>query len=462
VSLIELPLGIVLPFLFVMGAVVGSFLNVAIYRIPRHEKFWQSLRSVVHPPSSCPNCGNRILSRDNIPILGWFLLGGRCRFCRQQFSIRYPMIELLNACLFVLVYWMEIPPNVYSGIQESCLFVPSGPHGFADSSWLSPTAVLLWRYIYHMILVEALVVATFIDFDLRIIPDGVTLPAMVVGVVGGLVFGQVHLVPVWFQRGDLSNFVSLAYDIWGDGTPPSWLKSLAGFWWMSGSGIPSWCAKYPHLHGLAVSLAGLVIGGGGVWVVRIVGQRVLRQEAMGFGDVVLMAMVGSFLGWQATLMAFVIAPAIALVAVAGTWIFSRQREIPFGPYLSAASLVVILGWKWLWEDRFERIFELGPMLPFLAVGMTVGLYVLLQLTQFVKWYFGFELYPPEWIEEWTSADQLTYLAMEQVDPQQGRWRQPQWPGSQAGTGQIHANNWQRPLEPQRPSGWQQQWQRRGG
>ncbi|MDB5385658.1 MAG: pppA [Planctomycetaceae bacterium] len=460
-SLIELPLAVMLPFLFVLGAVVGSFLNVAIYRIPQHERFWKQLLSVVHPPSSCPNCGNRILSRDNIPILGWFLLGGRCRFCRQSFSIRYPMIELLNACLFVLVYWMEIPSNVYSGIEESCLYVPSGPHGFAGSIWLSPTAVMLWRYVYHMILIEALVVATFIDFDLRIIPDGVTLPAMCVGVVGGVVFGQVHLVPVWFQRGDLSNFVSLLYDIRGGDMPPAWLKSLASLWWMSGSGIPSWCSQYPHLHGLAVSLAGLVIGGGVVWVVRYIGQSVLRQEAMGFGDVVLMAMVGSFLGWQPTVLVFVLAPLMALLAVAGTWLFARQREIPYGPYLSMAALVVIVGWKWIW-DMFERVFELGPLLPFLAVGMAIGLYLLLHVTQFIKWCLGIELYPPpEWTEEWTSADQLIYLSMEQTDPQQGQWRQSQWPGSQAGAGQIHANNWRRPAEQIRSNGWQQHWQRRG-
>jgi leader peptidase (prepilin peptidase)/N-methyltransferase len=181
---------------------------------------------------------------------------------------------------------------------------------------------------------------------------------------------------------------------------------------------------------------------------------------MGFGDVVLMAMIGSFLGWQPTVIVFVLAPLIALIAVAGTWLFSRQREIPYGPYLSIAAIIVILGWKWIW-DMFERIFELGPLLPFLAVLMAIGLYVLLQLTQFIKWCLGMELHPPEWIEEWTSADQLTYLSMEQSDPQQGQWRQSQWPGSQAGAGQIHANNWRRPSEHHRPSGWQQQWQRRG-
>src|SRR5690606_3604850 len=78
-----------------------------------------------------------------------------------------------------------------------------GPTGVPDSSWLSPQAILHWRYFYHVVLVEALVVATFIDFDLRIIPDGVTLPAMAVGVAGAAAIGQVHLVPVWFQSPEL-------------------------------------------------------------------------------------------------------------------------------------------------------------------------------------------------------------------------------------------------------------------
>src|SRR4051812_12436991 len=121
VILYDLPYWVVLPFLFVLGAVIGSFLNVCIYRIPQYERFWPSLKSLISPPSSCPNCGNQILSRDNIPILGWFLLGGRCRFCRQQFSIRYPKIELLNGLLFVLIYWMEVPGSLQMNLQASSL-----------------------------------------------------------------------------------------------------------------------------------------------------------------------------------------------------------------------------------------------------------------------------------------------------------------------------------------------------
>ena len=236
---------------------------------------------------------------------------------------------------------------------------------------------------------------------------------------------------------------------------------------MSGTGIPAWCTQHPHWHGLAVSLAGLVVGGGTVLAVRVIGGNVLRKEAMGFGDVVLMAMVGSFLGWQATIIIFAIAPMLALLAVLLMLITSRPREIPYGPYLSIATLIVMLGWKWIWlgfdsNSGVERVFELGPLLPFLAIAMGLGLYGLLQLTQFIKWCLGMELYPEEWTYEWTSADQLIYLSMEVTDPQQGRWRQHQWPGTESGTGQIHSNDWRHPSELQRTNGWQQQWQRRQG
>lgn len=459
----ELPMWMVLPFLFILGAVIGSFLNVCIYRIPQHETMWGALQGLVSPPSSCPSCKNRILPRDNIPILGWILLGGRCRFCKQSFSIRYAAIEFLNGALFVLVFWMEVGGYGREGFEQSSLFTPMGPLGVGltgNATSIAYDWLMLWRYFYHMVMVEALLVATFIDFDLQIIPDSVTLPAMLVGVAGAGIFGQFFLVPIWYQHGDLQGFIALLFDAWMDSPPPAWIKNMAGFWWMSGSGIPTWCTNAPHLHGFAVSLTGLLVGGGTVWVVRILGQSVLRQEAMGFGDVVLMAMIGSFLGWQPTIIVFVLAPAIALLVVAATWLFAPNRVIPYGPYLSLSALVVILSWRWLWVF-FERIFDLGPLLPFLAVFMAVSLYLLLHLTQFVKWCLGMELYPPDEIyEEWTSADQLTYLSMEQVDPRQGQWKGLEWPGVAAGKGQLPAATWNQEQQTIPRSGWQQHWQRR--
>lgn len=453
----DLPLWSVLGFLMILGMVIGSFLNVCVHRLPIHENIWKAWGSLSHPPSRCPRCFTAILPRDNIPLLGWLILRGRCRACQNPISFRYPAIELLNGLLFILVYWLEVPHDRLGlTLPLSSLFTPLGPTGIVGSEWLSPQAVVLWRYAFHMVLVEALLVASLIDIDLRIIPDSVTLPAMVVGVLGNTLLGRVHLIPIWYQRSDLRHFLMLFTD--GEKLP-GWLDSLTQWWIFSGQGVPQWCAQSPHWHGLALSLAGLVVGGGLIWVIRIIGHRVMRQEAMGFGDVVLMAMIGSFIGWQATVVLTVFAAITAMIWALSSMVFLRDRYIPFGPFLSFGALVTLLSWRWIWPT-VSHFLELGPLLPVLALFMAVWLYLLLHLTQFIKWCLGFELYPPEWIEEWTSADQLTYQSGENVDPQQGNWRQTGWPGHLAGRGQTQQETWQRQSSSPQNSTWNQNWQRR--
>lgn len=425
----DVPLWIILVWLFVLGSVFGSFLNVCIYRIPQHERLREQLRGLVDPPSRCPRCGHRIPRSDNVPIFGWIRVGGRCRFCGKPISIRYPLIELFNGLLFAVVYWFEIPAEWGSTLRESSVYAALGPGGFADSLWLGPTAVLHWRYAYHMLLLEALVVASFIDLDRRIIPDGSTLPALAVAILGGWAIGQVYIVPLWFQDPSMMAQLQLV--------APQWLEPL-----FSGPRIPAWIGEHPHLHGLAVSLAGLVVGGGMVWAVRSIGFWVLKQEAMGFGDVILMATIGSFLGWQLAVVVFFFAPMCALVVVAVSWLFRRQREIPYGPYLSLAALLLLLAFQPIWTVA-ERIFDLGPLLPFVALLMAAMLALSLQATQLAKRLLGIPLYEEEWVEEWTSADQLAHFAGENVDAQQGRWRLQEWQGKAAGRGTAFEENWRR-------------------
>ncbi len=128
-------------FSFLLGAAVGSFLNVCIYRLPAGE-------SIVSPPSRCPACGARIRPWDNIPVLGWLILGGKCRDCGAPISPRYPFVELLN------------------GLLTLALFLKFGP---------SPTFLVLFVFC------SALVAITFIDLDHQIIPDVISLPGIVVG-----------------------------------------------------------------------------------------------------------------------------------------------------------------------------------------------------------------------------------------------------------------------------------------
>jgi len=133
----------VLGTVFILGSIIGSFLNVCIYRIPAGI-------SIVFPPSSCPNCGTGIRWYQNVPILSWLALGGRCASCKVRISIRYPLIEGVTGLLFVLVLW-------YFGF-----------------SWATP---IYW------LLMAALVTITFIDLDHQIIPDVISLPGIIIGFI---------------------------------------------------------------------------------------------------------------------------------------------------------------------------------------------------------------------------------------------------------------------------------------
>ena len=129
---------------FIMGAVLGSFFNVCIYRIPNKQ-------SIVNPPSHCYNCNNRLKSLDLVPILSWTLLRGKCRYCGQKISPRYALVELLTGILFVLVY------RVY---------------GYNTIT------------LYYLLLVSLLLIITFIDLDHYIIPDELIIFGSIFNIIG--------------------------------------------------------------------------------------------------------------------------------------------------------------------------------------------------------------------------------------------------------------------------------------
>ena len=136
-----LPVQAMLLFVFLAGAAVGSFLNVCIYRMPLEQ-------SIISPGSRCMACGSDVRWFDNIPIVSWFLLRGRCRQCGAVFSIRYPLVELLTACLFLLLF-------LRFNLSTS--------------------------FFVYALLVASLIVVTFIDFDHQIIPDEISLPGVGLG-----------------------------------------------------------------------------------------------------------------------------------------------------------------------------------------------------------------------------------------------------------------------------------------
>jgi leader peptidase (prepilin peptidase)/N-methyltransferase len=214
-----------------------------------------------------------------------------------------------------------------------------------------------WRLPFHFILLSLLIVATAVDIDQYLIPDDITGTGMLIGVIWSAAFGHMYLVPVWID--------------WNDAHP------------LVGPYIPEWIKLHPHWHGLACSLAGLATGAGLTWLARLISRGMLKVEALGFGDVTLMAMIGSFLGWQPMLFVFLIAPVCALAASAMSRLLHGRRAIPYGPYLSASALIVLFIWRSLWIPTRD-LFGHWPSLAALAVLMIGGLVALLGLLRLYR------------------------------------------------------------------------------
>lgn len=250
---------------FAFGLVIGSFLNVCIVRLPRG-------RSIVTPPSHCPRCRSNIKFYDNIPLISFLLLRGKCRNCGEPISWRYPLVELMNALLYV---WI------------------------AEEFQLGGEAFLM------MALCSSLIVITFIDFDHLIIPDLITLPGMVVGL---------SLAPFFMS--------SL-----GDPLP----FHLDSFFPHAG----------PYLTGFLNSLIGLLLGGGPLLAIGWVWEKLRHVEAMGGGDVKLMGMVGSFLGWKGALLTIMLGALVGSVVGGLLIVLNRhkmEKFIPFGPFLAIGAV----------------------------------------------------------------------------------------------------------------------------
>ncbi len=263
-------------FSFALGACVASFLNVVIWRVPRGE-------SIVRPPSHCPKCGAAIRWYQNIPILSWLVLRGKCANCRAPISPRYILVELLGGCLFLAAFYKY--GLVFLGYEPLwCPFV---------------RLVLMWIWIALMI------VGSMIDFDHKLLPDFVTVGGMVLGVVGNGFF----------------SWVMFAY-------PPDVTFTL-----------PSTYFLCP----IKQSLLGLSFGFGLLWLIRYLGSKVFRREAMGLGDVFLMGAVGALFGPLAVLVTLMLSSVfgsvvgLSLIALSKTR-FGRFVEIPYGPYICLGCL----------------------------------------------------------------------------------------------------------------------------
>ena len=252
-------------FSFWFGACVASFLNVVIWRLPRGE-------SIVSPPSHCPKCGSPIRWWQNIPILSWLALRGRCANCRAPISPRYILVELLGGVLFFAAF-------AHVGSMEWDMHA---------SRWLALSVWWIW--------IALMIVGSFIDFDHKLLPDFVTVGGMVLGVIQSVV------VAVSF-RNFHPEFLNLR-------------MYLPVFW----------------------SLCGLAFGFGLLWLIRFLGSKAFKREAMGMGDVFLMGAVGALFGPVAVLATLILSSIIVSVVGIGMIALSKTRlgrmyEIPYGPYI---------------------------------------------------------------------------------------------------------------------------------
>ncbi|MFH1395559.1 MAG: prepilin peptidase [Candidatus Omnitrophota bacterium] len=237
---------------FIFGAIIGSFLNVCIYRLPLGK-------SIVRPRSFCPHCEHPIKWFDNVPLVSFLILLGKCRYCKNPIPVRYFFVELITALSGVALLF-------YFSVSAS--------------------------FFIYWFLICALITITFIDIEHQEIPDVISLPGIFIGFVLMTVFK------------------------------------------LDGSAT--------HLKSCLNSAIGVLAGGGSMFLLGALGELIFRKEALGGGDVKLMAMIGAFLGWKLVILTFFLAPVMGSVVGIFMKIRFRREIIPYGPYLSIGAVISLL------------------------------------------------------------------------------------------------------------------------
>ena len=265
--------------IFGLGLIIGSFLNVCIHRIPEGI-------SIVWPASKCVYCSKRIVWYDNIPVLSYLFLRGKCRHCQRKISAQYPIVEFLTGIVFLLLF-------------RSILMVSGG---------------IICAYVFFVIFCCLLIVGSFVDLRLHIIPNEITYTGLILAPIASLLCTGFH---------NLNS--SLGYF---DNSANQWIDSFLA------------------------SLIGIFVSGGLIYLCGVFGKLVFRKDAMGFGDVKLMGMIGGFLGWKLAVATFFVAPFFGLLFGLPKLILKRGNVIPYGPFLSLAAFICLL-----FKDYFGGIMD---------------------------------------------------------------------------------------------------------
>ena len=405
-ALLGLPLAVRLAGVFLLGLAAGSAVNWAIYTLAWNAR-------PLSPWAKAPGKAPPRRWTDLLPVIGWLGLRREASLHGALFWLRPMLIELGLAAGLAALYFWEI--DQWGLIIRRPFLVP--PAGIT----------LHLQFLAHAILICLMTAATFIDFDEKTIPDEITLPGMLLGlclaagvpqsllpnVVGAppmvepLLFSSPAPFPAWLHTWRGPALASLGFTAWCLALIPATATLRRGMWkaiqfylasiarrsaWKKlmvlafvgcGAIWGIWLVGGGRWEAFFSAMVGMLFGAALIWAVRIVGTVALREEAMGFGDVTLMAMIGAFLGWQSTLMVLFFSPAGALFVALAQWLITGRRDIAFGPYLCVAALYLIVRWAPIW-DFAAPIFGMGWLLIAILVAALMLMFGLLMLMRILR------------------------------------------------------------------------------
>ncbi len=348
---------------FALGLAAGSFLNVLIARLP-YEK------SIVWPGSRCFSCFAPIRFTDNLPILGYLRLRGKCRACGAKFSPRYLWVEIGTGLAFVALFFVEVVLQAQGGPEflRAWHFTP----GLRYPYFAAMPPLEAWiLFAIHAFLLAALIASSVIDFQHRIIPPQITYVGTIVGIFASTVFPWPwpSTDPAFLQAFNDPTFTWQGANIVSG-------SSLWPFWKPDAEWYPAGSHLLGFLNGIVGAAVGMAIGRG----TKLIFELGLGKEALGLGDADLLMMSGAFLGWQAIALALPVGAVLTLFVVVPAMVWSKIRgrptesHLPFGPGIAAGVVCCWFGWPF-WGRLVQAVFFDAFLLGFVVLIMGGGMLI---------------------------------------------------------------------------------------
>jgi prepilin signal peptidase PulO-like enzyme (type II secretory pathway) len=400
--------------LLVLGVLLGCLANLAAYRLAWNPR-------AISPWGPAPAGAPPRHPSDRLPIVGWLGLRREAALHGRGFWIRPMVVELLAGLGLTVLYWWEVTQQ---GLK------PQAP--------VAVPAIWPWdlhvQFVVHAILFWLMLVASLVDFDEQNIPDAITVPGTLLGLLAAAACPLALLRVFWFEPGGVVSIKFLCLTsphlppAWLEGFPAGWGLAIGlGCWWLWCVGLlhRTWYSRHgwrrafalmvarllqapstrPILlmglagsaaialvwfrggaawMGLLSALVGMAGGGGLVWLVRIIGRATLGREAMGFGDVTLVAMIGTVIGWQGCLVVFFLGAVFGAIGGLAPLVLRRESVIPFGPALCLAAAVTIVRFPVFWDYLENVLDQLGLLLPLFLAAMFLAMVPLLWIVRSIR------------------------------------------------------------------------------